>query len=139
MNSKDLMIYVERIVRPVRARQSRKLRMRRELLAHLEAALEEERCNRSDDAAAARLLPCLPHRGNEGHASHVSLQHRRDIDASVGALIIFQYRAVLGSMVRWASLSVASSVSLAIQAFPRGFSGPHGSGSQFTSTRMPLR
>jgi hypothetical protein len=39
----ELMIHVERIVRPVRATQRRKLRMRRELLAHMLAAFEEER------------------------------------------------------------------------------------------------
>jgi hypothetical protein len=39
---RELMIHVERIVRPVRAMESRKLRMRRELLAHLESALREE-------------------------------------------------------------------------------------------------
>ena len=36
---KELMIHVERIVRPVIATQGRKLRMRMELLAHLQAAL----------------------------------------------------------------------------------------------------
>ena len=41
-------------------------------------------------------------------------------------LMTFQYRAVRGSIVRWASLSVVSSVSRAAQAFPRGFSGPQG-------------
>jgi hypothetical protein len=40
---KTMMIHVERIVRPVRAAELRKLQMRRELLAHLQAALEEER------------------------------------------------------------------------------------------------
>ena len=49
----DLMIHVERIVRPVRASQSRKLRMRCELLAHLEAALDEERRRFPDDEPAA--------------------------------------------------------------------------------------
>jgi hypothetical protein len=39
----ELMIHVERIVRPVGATEGRKLRMRQELLGHLEAALEEER------------------------------------------------------------------------------------------------
>lgn len=48
----ELMVHVERIVRPVRAMQSRKLRMRRELLGHLEAALAEER-ERCDDEATA--------------------------------------------------------------------------------------
>ncbi|MGH7244994.1 MAG: hypothetical protein ACREJD_16385 [Phycisphaerales bacterium] len=38
-----LMLHAERIVRPVRALQSRKLRMRTDLLAHLEAAVDEER------------------------------------------------------------------------------------------------
>jgi hypothetical protein len=49
---KELMIHVERIVRPVRATQRRKLRMRQELLGHLEAAFREER-ERGIDATAA--------------------------------------------------------------------------------------
>ena len=49
---KELMIHVEKIVRPVRATQRRKLQMRRELLAHLQAALEEERAGRADEVAA---------------------------------------------------------------------------------------
>ena len=50
---KDLMIYVERIVRPVRATERRKvMRMRRELVGHLEAALREERERGADDAGA---------------------------------------------------------------------------------------
>ena len=49
---KELMIHVERIVRPLRASQPRKLRMRRELLAHLTAALEEERGRYPDEAGA---------------------------------------------------------------------------------------
>jgi len=49
----ELMQHVERIVRPVRAFQSRKLRMRRELLAHLESALEEERGKDGGDETAA--------------------------------------------------------------------------------------
>jgi hypothetical protein len=48
----DFKLHVERIVRPVRATQSRKLRMRRELLAHLHAALAEERTNSPDEATA---------------------------------------------------------------------------------------
>jgi hypothetical protein len=47
---KDLMIHVEEIVRPIRAFERRKLRMRRELLAHLSSALEEE--TRQDPAGA---------------------------------------------------------------------------------------
>lgn len=49
---KELMIHVERIVRPIRATQSRKLRMRRELLEHLEDALTQERERCPDDPAA---------------------------------------------------------------------------------------
>jgi hypothetical protein len=49
---RELMIHVERIVRPVRAGEALKLRMRRELLAHLQQAMEEER-NRGGDEAAA--------------------------------------------------------------------------------------
>src|SRR5689334_20531134 len=40
---KALMVHVERIVRPVRASARRKLRMRRELLVHLQSAVEQER------------------------------------------------------------------------------------------------
>jgi hypothetical protein len=47
-----LMVHVERIVRPVRASEHRKLRMRRELLAHLESAFDQERAQAPDDAAA---------------------------------------------------------------------------------------
>ena len=49
---KQLMIHVEKIVRPVRAMQFRKLRMRRELLAHVQAAFEEERAAGADESAA---------------------------------------------------------------------------------------
>jgi hypothetical protein len=49
---KDLLIHVEKIVRPVRAIAPRKLRMRRELLAHLQAALEEERGRDGDEVSA---------------------------------------------------------------------------------------
>jgi hypothetical protein len=48
---KELMIHVERIVRPVRADWS-KARMRRELLEHLQAAFEEERARGLDEGAA---------------------------------------------------------------------------------------
>jgi hypothetical protein len=50
--NRTLMIHVERIVRPVRAGGSRKLRMRRELLSHLEAAHDEERAHGRDETAA---------------------------------------------------------------------------------------
>ena len=49
---KELMVHVERIVRPVVATESRKLQMRRELLGHLQAALAEEREMGADDAIA---------------------------------------------------------------------------------------
>jgi hypothetical protein len=49
---KELMIHVERIVRPVRAFESRKLRMRGELLGHLQLAFEEERDQGSSEAEA---------------------------------------------------------------------------------------
>ena len=49
---KELMVHVERAVRPVRAEPARKLKMRRELLAHLTSIYEEERARRSDPAAA---------------------------------------------------------------------------------------
>lgn len=49
---KELMIHVEGIVRPIRATEGRKLRMRRELLAHLQAALEEERERNAGEAEA---------------------------------------------------------------------------------------
>ena len=49
---KELMVHVERIVRPVRAMQFRKLRMRRELLAHLQAAFDEERAAGADETTA---------------------------------------------------------------------------------------
>jgi hypothetical protein len=49
---KDMMVHVERIVRPVRAQPRRKLAMRRELLGHLQAALEEERAGGLEEGAA---------------------------------------------------------------------------------------
>jgi len=54
--SNVLMLHAERIVRPVRALQSRKLRMRMDLLAHLEAAVDEERGvrERADEGADER-------------------------------------------------------------------------------------
>jgi hypothetical protein len=52
INLQTMMIHVERIVRPVRAMERRKLQMRRELLGHLQAALEEERHAAVDEPAA---------------------------------------------------------------------------------------
>jgi hypothetical protein len=49
---KELMVHVERAVRPVRAEPARKLKMRRELLTHLTSIYEEELARRSDPAAA---------------------------------------------------------------------------------------
>jgi hypothetical protein len=48
----ELMIPVERAVRPVRASGRRKLRMREELLAHLTAVYEQERAELRDDSLA---------------------------------------------------------------------------------------
>jgi hypothetical protein len=48
----DFMVAVERAVRPVRAVEAHKDRMREELLAHLTGVYEEERARRGDDAAA---------------------------------------------------------------------------------------
>jgi hypothetical protein len=50
---KELMVHVERIVRPIAASQARKLRMRTELMAHLELAMEEERHRFPGDERAA--------------------------------------------------------------------------------------
>ena len=50
---KELMIHVERIVKPVVATQGRKLRMRMELLAHLQATLDEERHRSAGDERIA--------------------------------------------------------------------------------------
>lgn len=47
-----LMQHVESIVRPLRATQRRKLRMRRELLAHLQSALAEESPHHPTESAA---------------------------------------------------------------------------------------
>jgi hypothetical protein len=47
------MVHVERIVRPVAAFEPRKLRMRRELLAHLQQAVEEERGNADGNEPAS--------------------------------------------------------------------------------------
>jgi hypothetical protein len=49
---KELMIPVERAVRPVRATFARKRRMRQELHAHLTGLFEEERARGGDEAAA---------------------------------------------------------------------------------------
>ena len=48
----DLMIPVERVVRPVRAGSRRKNRMREELLAHLTAIYQQERATLGDDRLA---------------------------------------------------------------------------------------
>ena len=49
---KELMVQVERAVRPVRASARRKIRMREELLTHLTGIYEEERARLGDGAAA---------------------------------------------------------------------------------------
>lgn len=50
---KELMTYVEGIVRPVWAFAPRKLRMRRELLGHLQEALEDEQQQHPEDGSTA--------------------------------------------------------------------------------------
>lgn len=52
MKHDQLMIHVERIVRPLRATESRKLRMRRELLSHLKNAFDEEIAGGADASTA---------------------------------------------------------------------------------------
>ncbi|OWK34528.1 hypothetical protein [Fimbriiglobus ruber] len=51
----ELMVHVERVVRPVRAGPGRKMKMREELLAHLAAIYGEERARFGDDTLALRL------------------------------------------------------------------------------------
>jgi hypothetical protein len=53
MSTKRLGDYIERVMGPVRASQSRKDRMREELFAHLAGRFEEERGRLGDDGAAA--------------------------------------------------------------------------------------
>jgi hypothetical protein len=48
----NLMVHVERIVRPVRALQVRKLHMRRELLNNLQSAFDEERAGGANESTA---------------------------------------------------------------------------------------
>lgn len=48
----DLKIHVERVVRPIRASNRRKCRMREELLAHLTCMVEQERQRTGDEIAA---------------------------------------------------------------------------------------
>jgi hypothetical protein len=48
----EFMIHVERIVRPIRALDDHKDRMREELLAHLEASFERERARGTDETSA---------------------------------------------------------------------------------------
>jgi hypothetical protein len=49
---KELMVAVERVVRPMRAEPRRKMKMRQELLAHLTSAYEEARARLGNDDAA---------------------------------------------------------------------------------------
>lgn len=70
----DLKSHVESIVRPVRATQARKLRMRRELLVHLESAHAEELARDPRDAVAraARRL---------GDPAEISAQLQQSVPA----------------------------------------------------------
>ncbi|HVX86424.1 MAG TPA: hypothetical protein VH253_16700 [Phycisphaerae bacterium] len=82
-----LMIHVERIVRPLRATSARKLRMRRELLAHLQSALDEERERIPDQPAA--IAAALKRLGDPAEL-------RRSLDASVPRiekLFLFRFRS----------------------------------------------
>jgi hypothetical protein len=49
---KELMMVIEKAVRPIRAGETRKLKMREELLAHLTAIYEEEHARCGDERAA---------------------------------------------------------------------------------------
>src|SRR3954453_15889228 len=49
---KEVMVFVERAVRPVQASSRRKDRVREELLAHMTAIYEEEMARTGDEAAA---------------------------------------------------------------------------------------
>ncbi len=49
---KELMVAVERVVRPMRAEPRRKMKMRQELLAHLTSAYEQARARLGNDDAA---------------------------------------------------------------------------------------
>src|SRR5262249_33308899 len=71
---KELMVPVERAVRPVHANPARKRRMRQELLAHLTAIFEEERAHGSDEQLA--LAQALRRFGNPADLV-------RDLQASV--------------------------------------------------------
>ena len=71
----ELMIHVERAVRPIQARERRKLAMRRELLAHLTFIYEEEMARHPDDEPAA-LRAALERFGEPAEL-------RRELQASV--------------------------------------------------------
>lgn len=73
---KDLMVHVERAVRPIHASPTRKRRMRQELLAHLTALFEEERAHSSDEQALAHAL------GRFGNPAELT----RNLQASVPLL-----------------------------------------------------
>lgn len=94
--SDELMVHVESIVRPVRATQRRKLGMRRELLAHLQAALDEERERdpiNAPDRAKRRL----------GVASALSDELQRSVPAWERSLLA---RVPMpGGVERWESRS----------------------------------
>lgn len=72
---KDLMMHVERIVRPVAAFAPRKLRMRRELLGHLQQAFEEEKARpgSGESDALGRALDRL------GEPAELTLQLQKSV------------------------------------------------------------
>lgn len=53
-HERELMVFVERIVRPIVAPEQTKLRMRRELLSHALDAAHQEQSRQADDATAVR-------------------------------------------------------------------------------------
>jgi len=98
---KELKLHVERIVRPVRAFQGRKLQMRRELLAHLQSALEEERAGGADEAAAMERA-----KNRLGEPSELTAKLRESVPALERVLLsdfptLCQRRVTRKPLGRW--------------------------------------
>jgi len=99
----QLMIHVERIVRPVRTTQKRKLRMRLELLAHLEAAVDEERLRFPGDERAAMVQA----KGRLGEPE--ALTRRLQKSVPVLERILFA-RALVGRRLECWELRIAQAI-----------------------------
>src|SRR5262245_65861705 len=84
---KELMVHVERAVRPVHATPARKQRMRQELLGHLTAIFDEERARGGDEQQA--LAQALRRFGNPADLA-------RELQASVPRLERWE-----GQMIGW--------------------------------------